>query len=155
MTSEELLATTRLWVPRLELQHWLVRHDMSEPCDPRYNATSYFSEDYEVLTVNFNEHYPTWEYEFGEHVVVHELLHARTHRFWVAAVEGMHGFSLEAGKLYERRIKHELESLVDSLTRNFLRAYRKENYALQVEEISDKTPSEELQSADHGTQPGN
>lgn len=122
LTKAEVERVFRAWMTRMRLEHWTFDLSFSdEPLKDGREAEILMATDYDYGQVRFAPNWTEWSMELLNEVILHELIHAHLHKLQIAAMEGLHGFSSEAGKLYIKRVIHELERATDAITVSVLK----------------------------------
>lgn len=122
LTEAEVKRVFNVWVRRMRLRHWTFHISFSEePLTDGREAEILMAPDYDYGQVRFAPNWQYWEVKLLNEVILHELIHAHLHKLQVAALEGKQGFSPEAGRLYNKRLIHELERATDALTVSILK----------------------------------
>ena len=122
MTQDEIQRVFDEWVDRLNLGHYdlVLRFDL--PVGEDNEAEIRLSEYYDQGSIRIGTDYPEWSAEWGEAVIVHELMHVfegYVRRVVYAVLPTLSGAMQEVVSTWYQR---ESERMVEDLSQRFLRA---------------------------------
>lgn len=114
MTKAQMERIVREWQRRLGLERW----DLDVAWDPALegsDASTWRSDSYDRATLRFDPEWASWDVEFTNRIVAHELLHLLTRDVDVVVKDAQDQMHRDAGTLIERRYLHEIEGFVDRI----------------------------------------